>query len=90
MSQYYYYNKVLAQLSAIFYQCGLPRDDDGISNYLCGVLFYNRNYRIDLDALDAYNDYVSAGSFCDSCFTFKEMFSISLKRSQRSKDDKSL
>jgi hypothetical protein len=81
MSKYYYYSKVLAQLSAIFYCAGCPRDNNTISDimYNCEHAshnHYNKNYNLDFDALDAYNDYIPR----NKAKSFKEIFTHQLKR----------
>jgi hypothetical protein len=77
MSQYYYYSKVLAQLSAIFYCAGCPYDNYTISNIMYnrgdeGHKFYNKNYSVELDALEAYNDYTRKNTRI-KVESFKEM-----------------
>ena len=70
MSQYYYYSKVLAQLSAIFYCAGCPRD-----TCICPNYHYNDDYDTKLDALEAYNNYVNY-----KAKSFKHIFQMQLER----------
>ena len=76
MSQYYYYSKVLAQLSAIFYCAGCPRD-----SCISDIMWHNPNYHYNddydtkLDALEAYNNYVN-----HKAKSFKHIFQMQLER----------
>ena len=70
----YYYSKVLAQLSAIFYCAGYPRDT--CINDIMYLIIINDNYDTELDALEAYNNYVAR----NKAKSFKHIFQMQLER----------